>query len=236
MTTDVTRETLDGTPVRVLTFLRAIGTSLSIRRLMNARGYTDADHKEGWTLLHKVSGLTGADSPDDTDTSVRDAMSTLDNSDEDLYRIVRASLTRLHPAQAAFVLKDLAPATGPDSILSVKNLLDRLDVLEQGRTPASIKEDNAALATLATRGFTPEERARFRKLVQVAQSAANVPPVDPAAEAASEEKLVADLIALRAWFEDWSETARAAIKRRDYLIRLGLASRKSSKKKDAPES
>jgi hypothetical protein len=33
------------------------------------------------------------------------------------------------------------------------------------------------------------------------------------------------LTALRAWFEEWSGIARVAIKRRDYLIRLGLARR-----------
>jgi hypothetical protein len=201
---------------------------------MAARGYTPKDQAEGWTLLHKVSGVTGADDPENTDIAVRDAISSLDNSDEDLYRITRAALTRLHPAQAAFVLKDLAPTTGPGAVLSVKNLLDRFDVLDQGRTPESKEEDRAALATLATRGITPEERARLRTLVKVAQSAAEVAPDD---SGAAEEQLVADLVSLRVWFEDWSETARAAIKRKDYLIRMGLASRKSKKKgKSSTES
>lgn len=34
------------------------------------------------------------------------------------------------------------------------------------------------------------------------------------------------LVALREWFEEWSEIARACVSRRDYLIRMGLASRR----------
>lgn len=41
------------------------------------------------------------------------------------------------------------------------------------------------------------------------------------------------LLALRAWYLDWSDTARAVISRRDYLIRLGLAQRKKAAKKTA---
>lgn len=36
-----------------------------------------------------------------------------------------------------------------------------------------------------------------------------------------------DLLALRVWYEDWAEVARVMIRRRDYLILLGLAERKS---------
>jgi hypothetical protein len=34
------------------------------------------------------------------------------------------------------------------------------------------------------------------------------------------------LQALRAWYDDWSETARTVLTRRDHLIRVGLAHRK----------
>ncbi|KYG08548.1 hypothetical protein BE21_23090 [Sorangium cellulosum] len=33
-----------------------------------------------------------------------------------------------------------------------------------------------------------------------------------------------------AWYREWSETARAFIKRRDFLVRLGLAHRKAKAK------
>jgi hypothetical protein len=37
------------------------------------------------------------------------------------------------------------------------------------------------------------------------------------------------------WYREGSETARALIKRRDYLILLGLAKRKTTKKAEAPK-
>jgi hypothetical protein len=36
------------------------------------------------------------------------------------------------------------------------------------------------------------------------------------------------LVEQRQWFEEWADVARSVIKRRDQLIRLGLASRRSS--------
>lgn len=37
------------------------------------------------------------------------------------------------------------------------------------------------------------------------------------------------LVALRHWFEEWSEIARVALTRRNHLISVGLAKRKASK-------
>ena len=56
------------------------------------------------------------------------------------------------------------------------------------------------------------------------------PAASPAAEASEEEQREA-LLKLKSWYGEWSEMARAVIGRRDYLIRLGLAKRKVSKKK-----
>ncbi|WP_237244732.1 MULTISPECIES: hypothetical protein [Sorangium] len=41
------------------------------------------------------------------------------------------------------------------------------------------------------------------------------------------------LVKLRAWFDEGSTTARAMIKKRSYLIRLGLASRKAPQRRPA---
>jgi hypothetical protein len=230
-TLDVTRETLEATPARVLTFLRAAGTSKAIRALLTAKGYTPADHQEGWSLLHRVSGLAEATPDLDTDVAVRDAMNELDNWDEDGFRLVRAALTRKHAAPAAFVLNGLAPATGAAAVLSVKNLLDRLDALEGSPDRQATREaDHAALATLERRGLGAAERKRLRGLVQKAQAASPVDPTDATADEAAKQNYLADLAALRAWFLEWADTARVAVKRKDYLIRLGLAKRKAPEK------
>jgi len=231
---DVTRETLEDTPVRVLPFLRAVGTSLPIRSILRGCGFTAVEQKLGWTLLHAVSGFTEEAAAETVDVRVRDAINTLDAWDEDGFRIVRAALTRLHPAQTSFVLAGIGPSVGAGAVVGVKALLERFDALEKGpERKATRKEDQAALATLATRGINEKERARLADLVQTAQSATEVEATDTEGKAAREEAYLKALTALRVWYVDWSEMARSVIKRRDYLIRLGLAKRKSAKKPTA---
>lgn len=228
----VTRETLDATPERVLTFLLALGTVLAIRRALERVGYTQKDHQQGWDLLHAASGYS-APKPIgiEVDARVRDAAVELDNWDEDGFRVVRASLSRLHPDQAAFVLEGLEASQGPAAVLGVKTLLDRLDTLEDGASrKATRKQDHAALETLATRGITRAERKRLRALVETAESSPDLGDDPVAAHTETDAKHLADLVALRVWFEDWSEMAKTAVKRRDYLIRMGFAKRKSPKR------
>lgn len=219
------RSVLEDTPARVLTFLRGIGTSASIRSAMAAAGYTAADHEEGWKLLFKASGYPPpAATPDDN--AVADAIREIDAWDEGGFRRARAALHRLHPVQEAFVFENLEPSSGMQALVGVATFLDRLDALEDGAArKATRKADHAALATLAARGIDGALRKRLRDLLEVAHSCP--PVVKPADDAITEaDKRTAQLAALRAWFEDWSETARAVIVRRDQRIRIGLAKRK----------
>ncbi len=121
----------------------------------------------------------------------------------------------------------LQASTGMQAALGVMTFLDRLDALEKSPERKSTrKEDHAALETLAKRGIDENERAHLRKLTKIV---ATSPDLDldgvDEDEAKREEERQKALVALRAWFIDWSETARSLIPRRDYLIRLGLASR-----------
>lgn len=43
-------------------------------------------------------------------------------------------------------------------------------------------------------------------------------------------------MALRAWYKDWAQTARAVIIRKDYLIMLGLSKRRRSQTVDPSEN
>ena len=157
-------------------------------------------------------------------------MQELDSWDEDGFRRVRAPLERLHPEQAAFVFAgELAASTGPAAVLGVKTLLDRLDELEKGKSrKATRAADHAALKTLAGRGITKEERVRLRALVDAAQKLDEPAPLPVSAPADRQQALVK----LYGWYKDWSETARSVVKKRAYLITLGLAKRKSPKKAD----
>lgn len=215
-------------------FLRAVGTAAPIRAALAKAGYTEEEHALGWSLLHKVSGYSAKMPKAVEDTSARDAMAELDALDEGLFRRVRAALRRLHPDQEAYVFSDdLGPAQGAGSVISVAALVDRLDGLQSAPDrKATRKQDQAALATLAARGITPEERKRLRALVETAQRAVEVGGEEAGSNDSGEREK--DLMALRAWYLDWSDTARSVISRRDYLIRMGLAQRKKAAKKGPP--
>jgi hypothetical protein len=227
---DVSRDTLETVPQRALTFLRAVGTSRSIRAALLSRGYSSDDHYEGWKYLHACAGFSedASDMDDAEEPVVRDAIAELDGWDESGLRIVRATLERRFPDQAEFVLKGLKPATGAAAVLSVERLLERLDALESApERKDSRKQDLAALEVLGKRGIDEAKRKRLRELVATAKSVTPIVQVDPKIAEQEEATRLEALSNLYAWYREWAEVARATIKRRDHLIRLGLASRRA---------
>jgi hypothetical protein len=223
------RQVLEATPERALKFLRAVGTSAQIRAPLVAAGYSSEEHELGWKLLQRASGYLPPDTQPHDDLKVAQAIAELDATDEPALRRIGAALKRFHKKQYKFVFDGLAPTQGAGSILVWVKLLDRLDALESSpKRKKTQKADRAALKTLAKRGYTPEERARVREVIKVAQSA-DLPPAQPdEAETQHLAEHKKALIELRGWYEDWSETARAVIRRRDSLIKLGLAQRRVS--------
>lgn len=165
----VSQETLDATPARAVTFLRALGTAPVLRKGLEGRGYSPDEHRRGWALLQASSGYDAdaeaGGSATRVDPAVRDAIVEIDAWEEDGFRIVRAALGRLHPEQAKTVLAGLSPSTGAAAILGVETLLDRLDTLATSKNA----DDRAAIATLAVRALDEAERKRLRALVKVAK-------------------------------------------------------------------
>lgn len=237
-----TRQTLEETPERALTFLAGVGTNAGIRRILATRGYTAEEHKRGWKLLHAATGYEDAPvlSPPD-DKAASQALAEIDSWDEPNFRIARAALGHTFPAQAEFLFHELAAATGAAALLSVRTFLERLDMLEgklTGRehTDKQLKkQDQGAVTRLAERGITAAERDRLRKLLAVAEggnrSESDSSKAAAEANAASREQA---LLELRGFYDEWSEVAKVVITRRDYLIRLGLAQRKMNKKDEEP--
>jgi hypothetical protein len=237
----LSRQTLEETPQRALAFLSGVGTNAAIRTLLSGRGYSEAEHQEGWELLHLAAGYETPLAVPREDRAAAEAIAAIDAWDEPNFRLARAALTRRFPEQAEFLFQDLNAACGPAALLSVRTFLDRLDMLE-GKRPgrnhkhkATQKADQAAVATLEARGITPTERAGLRRLIAVAERGAKADPKSAEASAAAEAQATRRaqaLLELRGWFDEWAEVARVIITRRDYLIRLGLARRKKSKKED----
>ncbi|WP_437722862.1 hypothetical protein [Sorangium sp. So ce861] len=228
---------LEATPERATKLLMGIGAVAAIRTLMAGAGMTDDDILEGRTLLLDVLAAprkSGASADTDDARAQRAATGELDQWDEPNYARYGAALRRRFPDVHDYVFKDLAPSTGTASVRGVATLLARLDALEHGTDAdrAGAKQsDKKAVAFLATRGLDKAERKRLKGLVDVALGPTSpLPEQTELPEAARRREA---LVKLRGWFDEWSTTARAVIKKRSYLIRLGLASRKAPRRKPA---
>jgi hypothetical protein len=206
-----------------------------IRRIMVGRGYTEEEHQLGWRLLLGVMGWTPeADVSEEPIGPITQdqAIAELDQWDGPNFAIARAALARLHPAQGDYIFLNLTAQTGPAAVGSVKTYLDRVVALRDGSDPsreATRAKDRAAVQTLELRKVAgPELETHLYGLISEATKLAPEPVGDAAAAdpAADYQQAAKDL---HNWLTDWRETARAVITRRDYLIRLGLAERRSGK-------
>jgi Mrp family chromosome partitioning ATPase len=153
---------------------------------------------------------------------------------------IAASLAVHYALQGARVLimdADLGMAD-LNQILGVAPERTLLDVLNGQQASAVLADAHgvkllpACNASTRLANITKAERQRLRGLVDIVMT--GEPPVDGrAAEKAAQVEQT--LVALRAWYTDWSETARAAIDRRDWQVRLGLARRKRTSKNGAAD-
>ena len=235
VTVTVGQETLDATPMRLVQFLRGVGTLRAVREALRPVGYTSEEHARGWQLLHDCSGFV-AETVDDGEVTA--AIEAIDAWDEPTFTVAEAALRHRHPMQHAFVFHDLGPSQGVNAVVGAHTFLSRLDALESSPERAATRAaDHAALATLAARGVTPDERRRVWALVRTAEELHD----DTGAAAAdlSATELGRRLREARAFYEEWSTIARTRVTRRDHLIRLGLAERRApaaDKKDEKPDA
>jgi hypothetical protein len=232
-------EVLEQTPERATKFLSGIGAVPVIRTLLAQAMMGDEDILEGRGLLLDALALPqGPEAVNDTEQAraQRAATAELDQWDEPNFARHRAALHRHFPNQEVYVFHDLSASTGPSAVTGIATFLARLDALEDGtdlHRQATKKEDKKAVQLLASRGLTRAERGRLGALVGVAlgptKALSDAPA--PAADTARRQALVK----LKDWYEEWSATAKAVVKKKGYLIRLGLASRKRSARKASPQ-
>lgn len=232
-------EVLEETPEKATRMLVAIAAVPEIRANLAQAGLGDADLEAAKGELLAVLPLRSPTAPDlDTPAARqrRAAAAEVDDSDEALYARTRAFGTRFFPDQLQYVFADgLKAGQGVGSIVGMATFLGRLNHLESGTDPeraATREADRQFVEGLAQRGITKEERARLAGLVELALSpapfvAAAVPVVDP-------EERRRHLTNLKVWYDDWATTARVVIRKRNHLIRLGLATRRSPTTKEEP--
>jgi hypothetical protein len=215
---------LEATVERAFKFLRGVGTSEPIRAALAKVGYGAEEHDAGWRYAHAVSGYQRPVAAEPT-KAIADAIAAIDAADEELFAISAATLKHRFPAQEKILFANLSATRGPGAVVGMKTYLDRLTALET----SADADDQAAVALLAKRGITPARRAELAALVATAESY-EAPAADVPAEDNRE-----NLLRLRAWYEEWSGVARSIIKRRDHLIRLGLAQRRTASSIDDGE-
>ena len=220
----VGRRTLETMPERVLRLLRSIAGEPAIRGPLAEHGWSEADHHDGWRLLHAAAGYRAPDGDADrSDDDVRASIAELGAIDEKIFRIANATLSRRFPDQAGFLLGGIGPGRGAAAVLALDILLHRVDELAARATVAGLaSDDHRALALLERRILPPSERDRLRALLAIAKRSSPVADDGDRREQRTREHLEA-LARLRDWYDEWAEIAHAAIKRRDLLIRMGLA-------------
>ena len=216
--------TLEDTAPRALEFLRGAGASPEILRLLSNAGYTKKAHEEGLQLLTTVvSYVREKGAFQSVSPAYERAVAEVTTWQKKDLRRIKATLTRLHPNEAEYLFSNLDFAPGVDAVLMVSMFLDRLASLANDPArKATRKADHAVLQTIKERGVSEAELTHLRAAVREAV-AMPLPEVTPPNET---EARIDALRALRAWYTDWAETARAVLTRRDHLIRVGLATRK----------
>ena len=229
-------EVLEETPGKIARILAGMGAVPAIRQIMAVKGMmTDDDVAEGRDLLITCVTVPRAIAASDSteSQSQRAALAEIDEWDEPHFTQFRATLHRAYPSAEEYVFSGgLKASQGASSVAGVATFLGRVDALESGSDDArsgTAKDDKAAVKLLAQRGLTKEERKRLAKLVETALSGGGAPEGAPE----SPERRRA-LVAARQWYDEWAAVAHARIKKRAYLIRLGLASRKRKKKPEDP--
>jgi hypothetical protein len=194
-------------PVRVFLFLRAISANPAIRQALEEGGYTEADHLEGSRLLQPLYGWDAGGLHGAADRKARRARERCEAFVSEHFPRLEAAIERLHPEHASlFSFRD---AAARDPLVRLATWLDRLEVLE-GSDVADVFE------TLARRGV---DRATRRSLEQEHYDAtAARPPVGHVPRRNRD----AEVAALYRWHRDWGTTARTLIRRKDWLVALGL--------------
>ncbi len=230
-TEGLSRQVMTETPSRVLAFLRGVRTGSELQLKLAKAGYTAAHHEEGIRLLTDALRLApdalAPERGEEEEVRAR-AQAAMESVARIDLRRARAALGRRHPDHEAVVFGRVAEAERMgkgNAALTVRMFLDMLSLLEtkdpfEG-SQLTAEANREALATLADRGFSPALRAEWLALSKVALGET---PNAPRPEPKFDDEPA--MLALRGWYAEWAETARAVLSSRVDLIRLGLAQRK----------
>jgi hypothetical protein len=207
------RITLGQKAVRALLLLLGLRHP-QVARALRRRGFTDAELARGYELLQALSA--GRLNVAITDAAAH--LAELDRWENQNFPIIEAVIKRHFPELHAAIFLNLSQTTGPELVVFVKMLLERLDA-----QPEAVREK------LAERGVTADVLGEARELLQTIASIApdHTDQIDSEADAAAEK-------ALWDWYLEWSTIVRTDITNRRLLRYLGFLKRPSGEVVEAP--
>lgn len=233
---NLTDRTLEQALESATRFVLGVNSLPVVRAILKPRGLTDAEIDRASALIQEVlairlpptQALFTAESK-----AQREAVVWLDNWDEPSFREVAAILSNGFSSTRDWLFDNLTAGAGADAVLAARTFCHRYQQLQSGSAPgreAHAADDAAALARLAERGYGPDAIAEVQSQLAVAfgPTPELVADADAASLAATRRQ---KLVELKKWYDEWATTARNYVKRKSYLITLGLASRRVRKPK-----
>jgi hypothetical protein len=179
------------------------------------RGFDAAELALGHQLLAQLTA--GRLKVADVD-AIAAPLAKLDDWENRNYPVIEAVLRRHFPDVCAVVFLNLSQTEGPELVVSVETLIERLDAQSE-----PVRE------MLAKRGVTPavldEARGFLHTISTIAPAGAQ--QIDAEADAIAEE-------ALWAWYLEWSTIVRTDIQNRRLLRNLGFLKRPSGEVVEVP--
>ena len=220
----ITRDLISGAK-----FLEGVGTVIPIRRSLISVGYTNLEHKYGWDRYLFLMGHTWEISPQPKEPD--NPFDEIEKWVKINFQLAKAALKRLYPDQKEYIFTPYQSSNAKDFgpffafLRCIKQLREGTDP----RREEYRKEDQEAVKILENRNIiSPEIEEKLWDLIERVNALNSVP--DDAINIKETEEYQQNGMEFHKWLRDWKTTARIVIKRRDYLIRLGIATRRKTKK------
>jgi hypothetical protein len=232
------RFTLGRAPTRALMFLLGVGRNAEIRGLLQARGYTPAEHERGWKLLRAVdpskpdTPLPSAANNEARKTSnaAREAGSQIEAWAKLNLPIAAAALQTREPTMHHHLFKGITiSASGAAVFPEMMKFLDRVDTLElrarseekKARGGSEVGVAQRTLQLLESRGMGETERKRVRAWFVLAQA------MTTEVHVVQTTSCVPAMLALHTWLSEWTFVAKKVLTQRRQHIALGMSERRS---------
>lgn len=201
---------------RVLVMLMGL-RSQRVAEALTRHGFTEQDLDEGWRLLRKVT-RTQLDGPPATPPTDPDTLEQLDKWESRWFAIANATLFHRAPETRAWLFRNLTQTEGVAVAVSVATFLERIAQLKSG-APGIPADAPAAVKALEARGLNADVIAAAEKLIERLRK---VEAGSAFGQQPSDEELAEAESELWAWYLEWSQIARTAIKQRALLKALGF--------------